>query len=424
MRPMVARLAFIENPTDEQIEVLAELGEDKADPGMLFLVDDADQSIIWEPFLFLRANYGAAGKVSEEVEVPSFATNRKDAYNLREWFLFMGAMKRDWRKADHDALFAYAGYQISRISQHSGKKRHPNTVSLKLGTVKSFYTYTNAIGQTTVNWDAKSIAARYRGNRRRRAAEDERIRPFGKEETPALKEALGAKPSELPTDSLRSARDRLLLETGLLTGMRGEEICYLKTAWFKNLKPDPSRPNATQPVRIKVTKGRVHRTVGIPNRLIVEIKAYMRGERARSVAKLAAKGIKDHGYVFVNLDDASRPGSPIKPNTIQRDFNALMRRIGMTKTVKRTKNGVTFPVKETTHSFHDTRHTFAVRYYIGLKRQLAKDPAALNYMEPWEIVQIALGHADWHTTRKHYLRHVGDYEAEIGERVHESLEDD
>lgn len=420
IKPVVVRLTTVDDPTPEQSVILNELGDDRAEPGMLFLLDDTSQKIIWPAFLFLHANYASAGRVSEHNEHPSFATNRKDAYNLREWLIFVTAMTRDWRKADHELMVAYAGYQISRVSQHSGRMRGPDTVSVKLGTVKTFYTYTNAIGLTNVSWDAKSIAARYRGNRRRRAAEDEKIRPFGKDDVPRLKQALGALPSELPGGSLRSTRDRLLLETGLLTGMRGEEICFLRTAMFKGLKPDPARPNATQPVKIRVTKGRVHRTVGIPNRLIYEIKKYISGERARSVDRL---GAKDHGFVFVNLDDASRPGGPLTTNTIQRDFAALMRRLNMATRTERTKLGVKSIVMEPNHSFHDTRHTFAVRYYVGLKKQLAKDPGALNYAEPWEIVQIALGHADWETTRTHYLRHVGEYEAAIGEQVHEWMEE-
>ena len=423
MRPMVTRLTAIANPTPEQAAHLEELGEDGAENGMLYLIDDANQSIIWESFLFLRANYGSAGLVTEDNPNPSFHTNRKDAYNLREWLIFLAGMRRDWRKADHDLMVAYAGYQISRVSQHNGKKKDPDTVSIKLGTVKTFYTYTNAIKLTSVSWDAKSIAARYRKNRRRRSGEDERIRPFGIDDVPRMRVALGPKPSELPNNSLRSTRDRLLLETGLLTGMRGEEICFLRASSFKRLEPDPNRPNATQPVRIQVTKGRVHRTVGVPNRLIVELKKYIAGERARSVKRLIEKGKKDHGYLFVNLDDATRPGGQLKTNTIHRDFAALMIRLKMFTPTERTKNGSKVTVKVTHHSFHDTRHTFAVRYYVGLKKQLAKDPAALNYAEPWEIVQIALGHADWETTRKHYLRHVGEYEAAIGERVHEWMEE-
>lgn len=296
MRPMVSRFAPIENPTAEQALILEEIGENGAESGMLFLVDDTTQSLIWPAFLFLRANYGSAGLITDEHPVPSFSTNRKDAYNLREWLIFINALKRDWRKADHELLIAYASYQISRISEHSGKKRDPNTVSMKLGTVKTFYTYTNAIKLTSVTWDAKSIAARYRGNRRRRRSEDERIRPFGIDETPRIRKALGPLPSELEPGSLRSTRDRLLLETGLRTGMRGEEICFLRADAFTRLQPDPQRPNATQPVRIRVTKGRVHRTVGVPNSLIAELKRYIGGERARSVAKLTAKGKPDHGY--------------------------------------------------------------------------------------------------------------------------------
>ncbi len=421
MRPMVVKLASIENPNKEQSAILAELGEDKAEPGMFYIIDAAKQAIIWPAFLFLRANYGSAGRVTEHNAVPSFATNKKDAYNLREWLGFLTALKRDWQKADHDLLLAYTNYQIGRVSQHSGKTRDPETVSSKLGTVKAFYTYTNAVRLTAVTWDAKSLAARYRNSRRRRAAEDEKIRPFGTDEVPKLIAALGPLPTELAPESLRSTRDRLLLEVGLLTGMRGEEICYLRAAAISKLVPDLTRPNATQPVRIQITKGRVHRPVGFPNRLLVELQKYIDGERARSVKKLRARGGKDHGHLFVNFDDASRPGGQLKTNTIHRVFARLMKRLNMTESVQRMKKGTPVIVKQTTHSFHDTRHTFAVRYYVGLRKQLDRNPAALNYAEPWELVQIALGHADWETTRKHYLRHVGEYEAEIAERVHEYL---
>lgn len=423
MRPMVTRLTAIENPTAEQAFVLEELGEDRAEPGMYFIIDDATQSIIYPAFLYLRANYGSAGRVTADNPVPSFSTNKKDAYNLREWLAFLTAIKRDWRKADHETLLAYAGYQISRVSQHSGKMRDPNTVGIKLGTVKAFYTYTNAIRLTNVSWDAKAVAARYQTNRRRRATEDENIRPFGKDDVPAIRASLGNLPSELSKDSRRSTRDRLLFETGVRTGMRGEEICFLRASAFKRLIPDPERPNATQPMRVQVTKGRIHRTVAVPNRLIGELKAYIDGERARSVKKLRDRGLADHGYLFVNFDDASRPGSKLTTNTLQRDFNALMIKLDMFEEEARTKKGVPVKVKVPNHSFHDTRHTFAVRYYVGLKVQLARNPAALNYAEPWELVQIALGHADWATTRKHYLRHVGEYEAAIGERVNEWLEE-
>jgi hypothetical protein len=194
MKPMVARLATIENPTDEQAEILAALGDHVAEPGMYYLIDDATQKIIFPAFLFLRALYGSAGLVTDDNPVPSFATNKKDAYNLREWLAFLVAVKRDWQKADHEHLLAYTNYQVGRLSQHSGKKRKPNTVGIKLGTVKAFYTYTNAIPLTSVLWDSKALAARYRGNRRRRNSEDENIRPFGTDEVPKMKAGCCSRP--------------------------------------------------------------------------------------------------------------------------------------------------------------------------------------------------------------------------------------
>jgi integrase len=430
MRAMVTRLVPVGKPSVEEREflknaaaptepeLLKALGEDAAHPGMYFVLDDETQAIVEPAWLYLLAHFRFAGLRTESNPEPSFADSRQTAYRLCEWLNFMSALRRDWKKANHETLMAYATYQMSRISPHSGKRRDPDTIGSKLGTVYSFYAYTNGVGLTQVRWDPSAIAARFRGNRRRHAPEDEQVRPFGHDEVPRIRAALGPLPSELHGTSERSTRDRLLFETAVLTGMRGEELCYLKASAIRKLKPDPDRPNATQPLRIQVTKGRVHRTVALPNRIASELKLYIEGERSRSVARSSEHQRKDHGYLFVNFDDASKPGGQLKTNTIHRRFAATMRNVGLATEKVRMVDGVKTKRMIPDHSFHDTRHTFAVRYFVGLKKQLINNPAALNFAEPWEVVQFALGHADWHTTRKYYLNHVGAYEAAISDRVH------
>jgi integrase/recombinase XerC len=63
----------------------------------------------------------------------------------------------------------------------------------------------------------------------------------------------------------------------------------------------------------------------------------------------------------------------------------------------------------TLHSFHDTRHSYAVNLYIAQRD--AGDP------KPWETVQKMLGHRDWVTTERYYLRAVGVLEPQIGVRL-------
>jgi integrase len=422
MRTAVARLApFIEThaPDPEAVDAtatLAALGDDAAAPGLYYLIDDDTQAIIEPAWLYFHAHFARTGIATADNPEPSFARNRKQAYHLAEWFDFIDKLsRRDWRKVDHDTILSYATFQVSRVSRTSGKMRDESTIGAKIGSIYSFYAYTNNIGLTQVVWDSTSIKARFKKIGKGDPG-DRQIRPFDIDDVARIRTKLGSKPTEKAPGDFSPTRDRLMFEIGVMTGMRGEEICFLRTKQFKHLIPDPHRPRATQPVRIKITKGRRHRTVNFPNALITEIKHYIGGERKLALASRLKEKDKDHGFLLVNLGTSSRPGAPLKTNTIHRNFTALMRSLNMATDEERIIGKERRIVAVPGHSFHDTRHSFAVRYYVGLKREVALNPAALQYAEPWELVQHALGHADWHTTQAHYLSHVPGFEAQISDR--------
>jgi integrase len=432
----VARLVTLQKPDDERLarqqeELMDALGESADDPGLLYIVNDQTQEIFEPAWLYLKAKFGthlivqepkdpeAADQMAAE---PSRWTNRAIAYSLAAWLNFLRGMQTKWSKVSHTTMVAYAVFQSQQPSRHTGRARKPDTVGAKFSAIYGFYNYTNAIGLTDVRWDKAVVAATFKRRSSKPAREDERIHPISPSDLSNMRKELGPLPSELSEEDERSTRDRLLLETGLLTGMREDEICHLRLKAIRSLRPDPARPDALQPVRIIITKGRKPRTVMLPNILVQELQLYAARERKRSLEPWLRRH-KDHGYLFVNHPDATRPGGQLKTNSIQRRFTALMRALHLGDYAPAIREGAEVEVWVNRHTFHDTRHTFAVTKYIALKQQEAIAPGSLNHTNPWEIVQWLLGHEDWETTRKCYLNHVGDYAALIGVRVEESLGD-
>jgi integrase len=414
----VARLTPTPKWATEERKLLEEIGESAVLPGLLYIINDSTQEIFEPAWLYLKAKFG--GSLSPDdgnSEDISRHSNRAVAYNLAAWLNFLAAVKTHWSRVGHHTMLEYALFQSGRRSAHTGRVREPDTIKIKFSAITGFYNYTNAIGLTQVSWDRDTIRAAIGQGRRRRVREDERIRPFSPAALKRMRAALGAKPSELNLGKNPPTRDRLLLEVGLRTGMRGAEICHLRLKQILSTRPDLQNSDALVPIRITFTKGGRPRTVMFPNDLLHELQLYARGERKEAVAKLP----KDHGYLFVNSANSGRPGQQLKTNTIHRRFSTLMRTLKMCEQATVVKAGVEVEVSQNLHSFHDTRHTFAVTKYIALKTQQRLNPNAFSHVNPWEIVQWALGHQDWDTTRKVYLRHVGEFEALIGSRVSEFL---
>lgn len=400
MRPKVFRVAAFDNPNAEEKSVLSALGPFAISEGTHLLIDADRETIIEPALLFLNAKHGRDG-VAKADGVASLRSSRASAYDLAAWLRFLARVQRPWQKADHDLIYLYA-YNLGASESHlTGIRRKGGTIAHRLAVVYSFYNWFNAAKVTDVRWDKGVVRSAYAGSDKARESCDVVIRPFSPEKIRRLISHLGPLPSELPNGSRRSTRDRLLFETGLLTGMRGEEICHLSAKAIGKLKPDPSSPSATQPLRITITKGRKSRWVALPNDLIGELKLYIAGERARAMT-----GAPDHDKLFVNLSGRGRGGRPLKTNTIHRRTHALMVRVGLTETDHRTRDGQRVPYTRTLHSFHDTRHSYAVNLYIAQKR--AGDS------EPWKTVQVMLGHANWLTTEEYYLTAVGVFEPRVG----------
>lgn len=324
MRPMVARIVPFTNPEPEQRNVLEALGPHAALPGFYYVIDADTQRIHEAVFFHLYSRHARDGATKGEDDVPSFASNRAAAYELVEWLRFLNHARRSWSSANNELLAVYANFLVTNLSYHTGRERQAGTITHKLSTIYNFYRWTNAAGLTNVKWDTASVRSQYaRAGRERREACDDKIRPFSIDEMRSLMHALGPLPSDRSDGNLRSYRDRLLFETGLMTGMRGEEICNVKASSIMAVKPDAQKPNATMPLKITVTKRRKHRYVALPNSLIIELQTYIKKERAEAVGLRVGRGQKDEGTLFVkprhhdqgSADPHFRPSYPGSEHT-------------------------------------------------------------------------------------------------------------
>lgn len=406
MRPKVFKVQTLHNPSDEERELMQALGPFAITTGVHLLVDGDTEKIIEHALLYLNAKHGRDGIAKEHGDKPSLHSSKASAYELAEWLGFLAKLGRKWDEADHESISLYAQTRASRVSYHTGRNREGHTIAHKLSAVYGFYAWYNSMKVTDVRWDPTIVRASYRSAQGGRDACDREIRPFAPKDLKRLLEMLGPLPSELLGTSTRPTRDRLVFETGLLTGMRGEEIAHLTVDMIKRLTPDQSEPDATQPLQITITKRRRKRHVALPNNLIIELRRYIRTERKRAVEQM---GGADHGILFVNLPGTTNAGGPMTTSTIHRRTHALMVRAGLAEQRSKTIKGVSVRYMHTLHSFHDTRHTYAVNLYILQKR--AGDT------QPWKTVQVMLGHKDWATTEEYYLQSVGVFEPTIGFRL-------
>jgi integrase/recombinase XerC len=165
-------------------------------------------------------------------------------------------------------------------------------------------------------------------------------------------------------------------------------------------------------------KGGVTRTVKFPGELIIDLKAYVEGERAFIVSHL---GEPASDYLILHPTSVSRyGGKKVSTRTFERGFAAACIRAGLftNESIEHfswARDGLD-RVEKTTQTpsfvFHDLRHTYAVWTYYKLKKHMA---------EPWLDIQACLGHKDLKTTLQKYLRCAQDFEARISDAYMETV---
>lgn len=169
------------------------------------------------------------------------------------------------------------------------------------------------------------------------------------------------------------ARDRLIVEWAVTTGIRRMEVAGLRVRLLPKGSAEPMMP-----VRIDTTKGGKARVIYPPSTLLDRTWAYVREERAVTIRKVGRDRSAEPDALFLTAR-----GQAISPRRVGAMFKAAADAAGVPA------------------SFHALRHTFAVAMLRFLQREAQTNPD----LNPLLALQVLMGHADLATTAI-YLRVV------------------
>lgn len=384
-------------------------------PGVpaLFL-DTRDKLDLFEqPTRFLGERYVRSGST------PSSHTWEKAAYGLKSWFQFLQAIDRDWLNASEQDRIDFRDTYRGSISQKTGRAYGAAGVHDAMVVVRSFYQHCADRGTYHGDIGASSVAAEYKvpidldalahtrsaGVMRVRDRALPKVRPGVKIHplTPRdLKNLLcHVGPQACARDGdQRVARDRLICDLGWAVGLRLNEINNLTTLQFMTLSPDGCAPFVGMALIILHGKGNKTRQVLIPAWLVMDIQAYMDGERAASLRACKTKNRHAPTRLLLGHEHSGSAGRPVTNAALQKMFRVACLTLGLVEIVEKTdpETGKQFTYKTPRHSMHDLRHSYAVLTYHAER--------ANGNAEPWKKIQAQLGHSKLQTTIDTYLSHV------------------
>jgi len=378
----------------------------------LFLETRDKLALFEEPTRFLDEHYVRSGST------PSPHTWAKAAYGLKSWFQFLQAIDRDWTNAIEQDRIDFRDVYLGSISQKTGRAYGSAGVHDAMVVVRSFYQHYAYRGTYHGDIDAGSVALEYKVLINRDALAHTRSVGFTKNRDRALpKLRPGVKIHPLSPRDLKNllcnigpqagardgdqrvARDRLICDLGWAVGLRLSEINNLTTLQFMNLSPDRGAPFVGMALTIQ-GKGNKTRQVMIPAWLVMDIQAYMEGERAASLRACKTKPRHPPTRLLLGHEYSGSAGKAITNAALQKMFREACLALGLVEIVEKTdpETGRKFMSKTPRHSIHDLRHTYAVLTYHAER--------ANGNAEPWKKIQAQLGHSCLQTTIDTYLSHV------------------
>lgn len=364
------------------------------------------------------------------------ATVEAAAYDLCDWWRFLGHEGRQWDEATSDDLAAYRDGLLGTVCFRQKKAYDPKTIGRRLRAVGAFYEWAarhgyfhgEVISPKTLKMFVRRIdqdALAHAGSTMYRSVHalaprqssdaDERVSPLTTGEWRDVAAALGPLPSQQGAHAGLS-RDRLASEISLWTGMRVDEVAGLTVHQILGLSgADLGASMAV--IELTRTKGLRRRKALLPQHLITELVAYIDGEREDAIAVARRYGVmKAPTALFVNGRDArNHAGQAVQPYTLSESFRRAVAIAGLKRRVEKidplTKKE--FVSEVPAHTFHDLRHTFAVFLYQA--------EVASGNAEPWKIVQARLGHKHLKTTTDIYLRIVDIFRIKANDAVYHFL---
>jgi len=379
----------------------------------LFLETEHKFELFEEPTRFLTERFVRCGST------PSPHTWQKAAYGLKSWFQFLQAIERDWLDASEQDRIDFRDTYLQSISPKTGRSYGGDGVRSAMVVVRLFYQHCANRGTYYGDIGGSSDVAEYRVPIDRDALAHTRANAICRVKDRALpKTRPGVKIHPLTVRDLKTllcyfgpqaaaregdqrvVRNRLICDLGWAVGLRLSEINSLTVLQFMTLVPDPAAPFVGMALTIEHGKGNRSRQVMVPSWLVMDVQAYMEGERTTLLQRAKAKTRHSTKRLFLGFEHSDSAGEPITNAALQKMFRDACLALGLVNIIEKTdpETGVKFTYKTPRHSLHDLRHTYAVLTYHAER--------ANGNPEPWKRIQAQLGHRSLQTTIDTYLSHV------------------
>lgn len=360
--------------------------------------------------------------LNEDV-VPNSASPRtweNNAQALITWLEWCEAIDLDWRDACREDLVAYRDAYSRHISPHTGRHYSTGTIATRLGAITDFMRWAVTKGWITdTSFSGDLVSKSGRGPIPRDALahirkgksvkvksksiipanRDDKVRVLSQNELLALLEWAGPRASERNADSSGLARDRLIIDLGWAVGLRCSEKVWLKIYPFEALTPDPELlPH--HKVQI-LGKGNKVRTVDIPAWLVIDIQAYIAGERKRSL-KRRGKNSREGNLLLNSEASTNRAGYAMQSPGIRAMIVRACKGAGLIEQrhFENPETGERGVRAAARFSDHPLRHTYAVMTWQFMQA------SGKSEVETWKYIQHQLGHVSLQTTMDIYLKHV------------------
>lgn len=411
----------------------SDLTKDSLPSGYSFVVDDELSTPVEPVLLWLCSAYPPKRGMWR----PS--TVEAAAYDLCDWWRYLGHEKRPWDEVTSDDLANYRDGLLAAISVRQKKAYDPKTIARRIRAVGAFYEWAIRngyfLGEPVSPKSLKPLvraidddALAHAGSRpyqeidilAPRCADDadERVCPLTTTEWRDVAAVLGPLPSQAAAGLPGLSRDRLASEISLWTGMRVDEVAGLTIHQILDASR-AIRDSSLAAIELTRTKGLRKRKVLFPRHLIDELIFYIDSEREEAIETGRRYGMKKSPSALLVNGCASRnhAGRPVKAYTLSEGFRRAIQVVGFTRQVEKIdpSTGEPFIDHLPAHTFHDLRHTFAVLLYHA--------EVSTGNAEPWKIIQARLGHKHLKTTRDVYLRIVDIFRTKANDAVYRFLRD-
>lgn len=393
-------------------------GKYQLPPGYPFLVDDDTGEVLEFPALYMSA------RLPPDLWVPK--TTVVAAYEICRFANYCADAGKSFADVDSDFLAEYRDIRLNTVSLQTHNFRDGKGEARGFYRIYDMFRWAVNRGDLESNpfdiflEDEQDDAVSSSGERFKRSPIAAFYRPLGHEQQ--VRAMPVAHWSSIRAElsgalSKGSSRPRVSCELSITSGARVEECSRVDVYQIENLEvPDSMDDAAIVRMRLLWTKGGRERVIELTAALVRDLKAYIRGERARCIeASQKYKTSPDEAdtlALFVNREDAGRfVGKRTSADILADDFRKAVLACGLTEKVKKSDplSGQEYFTLVAKYSFHCLRHTFAVWFYLGNVNS--------GNLSPWKELQSLLGHRYLSTTMNIYLSAVDTTRAVVNAKV-------